>query len=756
MKRRLSFGFVAINTVLFWLTMAIATVALWPIYFSTRLVILVVVTVLAGSLVAIIGAVYRHPSFVVMIASVATFLLIGVPLAVPAKVQFGVFPTLEGMVDLVAGVALGWKQLLTISLPVGSYEALLVPTFVLVLVLTVAGLSVALRARYGELAVIAPIVLFVTAIAFGPAFALWPFEASLGLLAAILMWLMWFRWYRRRASIRSLTAGAVGEDRTQAATRADTGFIGARTIVGAALVVAIAAGASVAAATALPPTADRTVLRTAIVQPFDPRDYPSPLSGFRRYWQPATTGDVIMTVDGLDDGQRIRIATLDTFDGVVYSVGSSEVSSESGKFTRVPFEFDQSNVSGEHFSITVLIGEYGEVWLPTVGLLESVDFAGERAPILRNSFYYNDTSGTAAVIGGLEPGDRYTLDAVLPAQPGDDELSRLEPGGASLPPLGEVPEELTAALDDYVSGVDGQGERLVAMLDGLREHGYISHGVDEDEPPSRSGHAADRIAQLFSDARMIGDAEQYAVTAALMARSLGFPARVVFGFVPEGSQVRGRDASAWIEVHTVQYGWVTIDPNPEIRPIPDAEPEDPAQVARPQTIVPPPVVESERFDRQSTPDTARDEQSSLDPFLAFLLTIARVLVWVAIAAAIALSPFIVIVAAKLRRRRLRRRASTTIERISGGWQEFEDSVVDHGLSPPPAATRSEVAATAGGAGSRVLAAVADRDLLTGRAAAGRRRPDLAGGRRFAPWPRCRAHPLAADQSEDLVAIVGWL
>ena len=29
--------------------------------------------------------------------------------------------------DLFAGVALGWKQLVTISLPVGSYEALLVP-----------------------------------------------------------------------------------------------------------------------------------------------------------------------------------------------------------------------------------------------------------------------------------------------------------------------------------------------------------------------------------------------------------------------------------------------------------------------------------------------------------------------------------------------------------------------------------------------------------------------------------------------------
>jgi hypothetical protein len=53
-----------------------------------------------------------------------------------------------------------------------------------------------------------------------------------------------------------------------------------------------------------------------------------------------------------------------------------------------------------------------------------------------------------------------------------------------------------------------------------------------------------------------------------------------------------------------------------------------------------------------------------------------------------------------------------IERISGGWQEFEDAVVDHGLSPTASATRSEVAAIAGGARSTVLAAVADRAIFS--------------------------------------------
>jgi hypothetical protein len=207
---------------------------------------------------------------------------------------------------------------------------------------------------------------------------------------------------------------------------------------------------------------------------------------------------------------------------------------------------------------------------------------------------------------------------------------------------------------------------------------------------------------------MIGDAEQYAVTAALMARDLGFPSRVVLGFVPSGGQVRGEDVSAWIEVNTAEYGWVTIDPTPPARDIPDELPQDNSQVARPQTIVPPPVLESEPFDRQGTQDSEQELPPDLDPVLQAILAALRIAGIVLIAAAILLAPFIVVIAAKVRRRRLRRRAPTVLGQISGGWKEFEASVIDHGLSPAPSATRSEIAAIAGGTQSEVLAAVADR------------------------------------------------
>ncbi|MGL4338998.1 MAG: transglutaminase-like domain-containing protein [Rhodoglobus sp.] len=701
--------FTLVNTMMLWICTLIAATALWPIYRSTSLVILVIVALAAGSAVAIFGAYFQLKSPLIMLFSAAVFLLIGVPLAVPGSAQNGVFSTIEGLRELVAGVALSWKQLLTITLPVGDYQALLVPALVLILGSTVVGLSVALRAPRPELAVVAPIVVFVAATALGPQSSDQSLWAPITLFVGLLLWLLWLRWYRRQGSIRALPASA----RRSKTTRSVPGWIvsGFQTFISALALMAVASGVAAVAASVFPPSADRSVLRTALVQPFDPRDYVSPLSGFRSYWQPALAEVPLFEVRGLPKGSRIRLATLDTYDGVVYAVGSEQVTSESGTFVRVPSTVDQSGVSGREETVSITIGQYQGVWVPTIGLVESVDFTSGDTARLRDDFYYNNTSGTAAVVGGLSRGDAYTVTAVVPAQPIAAEFSALEPGSASVPAPAQVPDELIATLDQYTTGVTGPGPRLVAMLSGLRKDGYISHGVEDDQPASRSGHAVDRIVQLFTEPRMIGDAEQYAVAAAVMAHEIGFPARVVLGFVPSSAQVTGSDVSAWIEIHTAKFGWVTIDPTPPIREIPEEIPQDKTQVARPQTIVPPPLVESDTLERQITRDSEQQQAPEVNLVLQVVLAVLGVIGWVVVAVAVLLSPFLLVIAAKMRRRRLRRRAASPIHRITGGWREFEDAVADHGLTPVASATRSQVAAVAGGQRSEILAMITDRAVF---------------------------------------------
>lgn len=701
---------ITVDVVLLWILIGIAAAAFWPVYRDLSYLFVVGGALIAGTVVALLGARFRWPSFVVLIVAALAFVVLGVPLAVPGRAIGGVLPSWEGILDLLSGVSYGWKQLLTITLPVGAYQALLVPAFLLLLVATLVSVTIAARARHPELAVIPPICAFLVAIAFGPDEVPWPVPLALGMLAGSLVFLVGHRWRRRRAAIRALASAAPDAEGRPLETAGGTA-LGVRTGIAGVLILLVASAASIGATSLVPVTGDRDVLRTAVEQPFDPRDYPSPLAGFRRYLRDDRVDEVMLRISGLPDGSRLRVATLDNYDGVVYAVGSAAVDSASGTFVRIPQSVDQGDVDGDQVSIDVEVVDYRGVWLPSAGAFESVAFTGTRAASLTDAFYYNATTGTAAVLGWLDAGDGYRIDAVLPDQLPVTELDELTPGDAAVPRLGEIPEELALYLEERVRTLTSPGERLVAMLDALQTDGYISHGLEDDEPPSRSGHGADRIAELVTEPQMIGDAEQYAVAAALMARQLGFPARVVFGFVPQGGVVRGEDVTAWIEIDTARYGWVAIDPVPEDRPIPEEEPEEETQVARPPSVVPPPPDPPDAHTDQTAPDSAQDDPDQLDPLLAALLAAARVLGIGLLIVAVLLAPFALIVAAKVRRRRLRRSAPDTVQRISGGWDEFADSVVDHGYTAPPAATRSELAAVAGGLPSRVLAAVADRAVF---------------------------------------------
>ncbi|TPX02710.1 transglutaminase domain-containing protein, partial [Schumannella luteola] len=635
-----------------WLVTGLAALTLWPIYQSSAFIVLAVTAVLLGTAVASFGAMFRWPAWVVLIVSVAVYAAVGVPLAVPGKAIGGLLPSVDGLVDLFAGIVVGWKQLLTITIPVGDYQSLLVPALVMLFGSTVIACTIALRARVGEFAVIPPLAVFIVGILMGPSTPGYPVLLGTAMLVACVGWISSWRWRRRRA---------VNRVRDRDATASGFRFgVELRTLVAGVVVLSLAGGGSIAVASTLTPRADREVLRNVVAQPFDPRDYASPLSGFRRYLRDDRVDEVMLDVTGLPAGARIRIATLDSYDGVVYAVGSATVDSASGTFVRVPSRLDQSSAGSDRVSVDVTVEGYQGVWVPTVGIMEDLSFSGADSTRLDDGFAFNDTSGTAVDLAGVAAGDSYRIDAVLPDDPSLDTLRTAVPGSAPVPRIADPPEELTTALDGYVEGVDGAGAQLVAAIQGLRAEGYISHGLADDEPPSRSGHSLDRIAELFSGNRMIGDAEQYAVAASLMATRLGFPARVVLGFAPESAGtgsttvVRGSDITAWIEVDTAQYGWVAVDPVPPVRPIPEEQPEDPTPVSRPESIVPPPADRPDPREEQLDPDTTADEPQAVDAGLEVLLQTLRITGVVLLVLFIALAPFLVVVGAKLRRRHLRK------------------------------------------------------------------------------------------------------
>lgn len=689
----------------------------WDVYQSGAFVVMLAVTLVLGSAIAVLGALFRWPSIVLAALVVAVFLGAGVQVAVPGEAGAGgLLPTWPGFVDLVQATWLSWKQLVTISLPVGSYQALLVPAFILTLLSIVVSLSVALRAKRGELGAIPPILLLLGGILLGSGVSAVPLWLALSLLGVLLAWMMWFRWRRRSEAIRSLAE----QSGMSVESPRERRFVGVRTIAGAAVILLVAGVAGTAASVLLPARTDRQVVRTVVEQPFDPRAYASPLSGFRAYLQPAKTDQPMLTVSGMPADRRIRIATLDTYDGVTYAVGTDQVSSASGSFTRMPYRLDQAGVNGLHDRISVAVRDYSGPWVPGSGQLQQVSFTGSDASDLDDSFFYNDVTGTAAVTRGLRNGDTYTLDTVVKPMLTAEQLTKTTPGSAEVPKPTVVPDELQQTLQQYTAGVAGPGAKLAAALRGIAENGYVSHGIAPDEPASRSGHGADRITELLTAIPMLGDQEQYAVTAALMARQLGFPARVVVGFVapvdvPAGQSVTltGSDISAWIEVQTGQRGWVTVDPTPPIRPVPPKKPDQPTQISRPQTNVQPPVDDTP-VKHEEPPQAVVDSsnQQNPNPVLDAILGVLAIIGWSLVVLAVLAAPFLAVIGAKWRRRALRRSAPTALERISGGWREFADAALDHGYEPPPASTRREMATTIGGSRAAALASVADRAVFS--------------------------------------------
>ena len=690
--------------------MGACAAAFWPVYGTVDFATMVAGAILAGTTIAVLGAVWKWNSLVTLLVSIGAFLVLGVPLAVPGETLWGVVPTPSGLLDLITAVGLSWRQLVTIAVPVGSYQTLLVPAYVVTFAGAIAAVTLALRSRMPESALVPAISVYVLAIVLGSDAVATPLALTAGIAVLCVGWLAWMRRRRRVSRLISLSSSHADGMR-----RGERSLAATRSVTVAAIGIAAALVVSAGVATyALPAGAARTVARTAATPPFNPNDYPSPLSGFRSYLEPARANTALFTVSSLGSVRRLRIATMDAYNGIVYSVGTQP--GDSGAFARIPDTLTQPRTSDtQRMSIT--IDGLSGPWLPTFGALERIGFTGTENS-LRAGFYYNANTETMADVSALTGGDTYEVTAAVTPTRTLSQLATEEPGSATLPPITNGPTKIEDTVQRYVGSATTPGAKLSAALKQLAQTGYISHGIGS-QVKSLSGHGADRIDALLSDSPMVGDQEQYAVTAALMARQLGFPARVVLGFTaPQNAgngpvTFTGSDVSAWIQVQTARDGWVDVDPNPQVRPIPQKKPDQPKQISRPQSVVQPPK-DDPQPDRNPPPKAhvAKQQIDHTPAWVGILLLALRVLGWTAVVGALVLSPFLAVIAAKWRRRRGRRSPRVLPRgRIAGAWHEFADAALDHGYSPHIYATRSEVAQSVGGPRPLLLASVADRSAF---------------------------------------------
>lgn len=662
------FGRAAVDIACLVGTLALVLVPLLEVYGGLTAVPALVGGLALGTLVAAVGAARRWSAITVVAVLVVVFVLAGGALAAPSTTIAGIVPTPQTVLDLARGTASTWKQVLTLQPPVGSSGTLLVAMYFLSFVGAALAVSLALRLRTGAAAASAalvPVAVMIAVIVLGtrrPTVP--PVLTGLVLVVVLLPWAAW------RA-----------------------GLLRARRVVATGLLTVVAVSAGVLGAPLVAGGTERLVVRDELVPPFDPRDYPSPLSAFREYVK-KDADTTLFTVSGLPANARVRLATMDRYDGVVWNVAGDGSAQASGEFRRVGDEIE-TTVRGDTAHVDITIDGLTGVWLPTVGQATSFDIAdGSAAGALR----YNDATGAAVLTGGLRPGLEYGVDVVVPRVPDATEIGRAPASDVAQPPLTGVPDVAAATAADVARDAGNPVQISQALADWLSTEGFFSHGMDVSGTESLSGHGADRITSLLGGDLMVGDGEQYAAAMALMVRKMGLPARVVLGFVPpEGAgdgpvEVTGDDIQAWVEVAFQGYGWVPFDPTPPPEQTPQQEDQEKPSEPDPQVVQPPPPPPA----AVTPPDEDTEQPQTDDPDTgddgdALWWRIARVTGVVAVPLLVLAAPFLVIVALKARRRRRRRRREDPVAQVAGGWDEVLDAARDLRRPTGGLATRNESA-----------------------------------------------------------------
>lgn len=170
------------------------------------------------------------------------------------------------------------------------------------------------------------------------------------------------------------------------------------------------------------------------------------------------------------------------------------------------------------------------------------------------------------------PVDRYRVVAQPPLGPVRDPDDPTTPALTPFtPPEGDaealaralqLPPDLDPRIRELGAAVAGEGparEQLTRLVAHLRA------GYSYTRRPRDAG--AEGPLSLFLFDRKAGHCEYFAAALAVLARTVGIPARVVNGFVggvvdPETGwvEVRRYHAHAWVEAHV--GGWILVDPTP--------------------------------------------------------------------------------------------------------------------------------------------------------------------------------------------------
>ncbi len=658
----------------FLLTMC-ASVEFYSIFPGDRVIAVSTLGSFVGVAVAYLAMRLKISKQMEAISLIVAFFLLSAP-ATDAGIMF-IIPTLSSIHGVAAATINGWSQLVTSQLPPGSDNFLLTIPYLVTMLGAYVGFSISSRTRFRLLGLLAPLLVLVSGILLGTSSGISILDRGVPFFVVAIVWV----YYLRRQQGPEL----IGE-------HTNLSFSGASIMIVLSILFGIVFTPYFLG------NSERVVLRNYVIPPFNPEAYPSPLNGFRNYVV-TEKNTLLFSVSGVEKNDEIRLATMDSYNGIVWGVGSG--SSGSGYYVKPGSPISQpicpSTYGCSHQEVTVVDNAYSDVWLPSVGNVVNMNFGGLRAASLTQNVRFNFATQSLAEPILLSPGDSYSIDSLVPNYPGQSVLSGLDLAKTSLPSPTNVPPVIQSKAGTLTAGISSDFAKLEDLSTKLKQNGVYSDGLS-NQAVSVAGAGAYRMAQFFNGVP-VGDAEQYSSAMALMADSLGLPSRVVLGTVAKSNgtiQVKGSDITAWVEVDFQGIGWYSFFPTP-----PTSSKKSPSPPAPPVPSTNIPVVASNLDNSQNSSAASQNATSKAAATRKHVAGSNDI--WAVVLDIFELSiPFLVLIIAvtsilalKATRKRKRKFQGSPLDKIVGAWQELKDSALDFGLRLSPVGTRKEHAGELG-------------------------------------------------------------
>ncbi|WP_066582124.1 DUF3488 and transglutaminase-like domain-containing protein [Cellulomonas timonensis] len=212
-------------------------------------------------------------------------------------------------------------------------------------------------------------------------------------------------------------------------------------------------------------------------------------------------------------------------------------------------------------SVHVVVGGLREDRLPVSTFARTLDIAGE--------WFYDAENDQVVGDRSTRNGLGYSMTVQVPELTADTLRASSPASAPALDPYLTVPDtehaqDVADLAAEVAAGATGAFEQAMALQTWFRNPQNFVYDT-RVEPATSS----DSVWDFLESKR--GYCVQYATSMAIMARTLGIPARVGVGFLPgtlaadDEYVITGRQSHAWPELYFPSAGWVRFEPTPAVQ-----------------------------------------------------------------------------------------------------------------------------------------------------------------------------------------------